>query len=170
MDTKGKDEQPTQTKADDDVFTVEIATLLDVWHGVRKDRRRSKCIVLSLGDQTGEVRMISIDTPDGWALFQKLAGLFDVGGAPCRRLPHTPKYPVSHSVHRAKQGFGAQGIGGSLRELRKAIPDLADFVEEELHALTRMLPKCRSSKATKRTLNRITRALCVAIDVARIDT
>jgi hypothetical protein len=102
---------------------------------------------------------------------QQLAGMFRVGTEPTFMPPHSPKYPEPHCVYRSKMAYAAQGAKGIMRDLWKAMPELATFVDEELDALSSEIAgQCRNKKAAARIVEHVRKAMLIAIDTTRLDT
>lgn len=159
---------PSQTR---ETSAAEVVELLDVWLGVEADRRRKPHVVLSLGDANGGVRQVCLPQAQGWTLFQKLGDHFRVGAELGTAPPHSPKYLRPHSILRSKLAFKVLRADAMLAGLREAVPALAEFVEEELAALSASIHRnCGTRRTAKRIVDRLERAVLVAVDTMRLDT
>lgn len=151
---------------------AQLASLLDVTHAVCRNRKRSPVVVLTLGETNGGVKLVALPAADGWTLLRRLAELHGVDGQPNgTNKPYVPTFARPCCLRRAKKAFAAQRTERMLRDLKKAIPSLAGFVEAELDALAASITRvCPDPKTAKRLVARLQRTVLVAVDTARIDT
>jgi hypothetical protein len=149
---------------------VKVVALLDVI-AAEEIKSRRKRLVITVGASNGTVESFGLDLHDGQKLLQQLLSCYRTGGAYGDPQQLKAKFCLPHSIGRAETDYKGHGPEPMLRKLWKDMPELGEFVIKELKDLERSINhNGKSPKAAKTIVKRLTRAMLLAVDAARIDT
>jgi len=132
--------------------------------------RRKRFVLLTIGNDDGSIEPIALPIADGHRLLAAVA----LALRPDRR-PQNPPYGTArwlnrHSVLRAESKIEGDEAGVYER-LKRDLPDVADFLAEEMAALQKILRRSGRSAAKPQTVvERVRRMVLVAVDATRGDT
>jgi hypothetical protein len=155
---------------EEDQISARRQSLLDCTSGVRADNKRKRVVVLTLGSGDGSVAQIALDWADGQRLLPRLAYALRPDRDP--RLPRygTINWLNRHSVLRA-EARAEHDLTRVSDSIKRQLPDVAEFIEEELKILSRLLAlKGRTSPKPQKILDRIRRLVLTTVDATRGDT
>ena len=131
---------------------------------------RSRRAIITLGGPDGAVDRVELRGKDGLRLLERLAFAF----RPDLRMPSvgygTRAWLSRHSILRAQSKL-EDDEERLYEQTRRALPEVVEFMNEELEAVRRQLTRKRTLPArVGNTMRRLRRSMLVMIDATRGDT
>jgi hypothetical protein len=131
---------------------------------------KSRKAIITLGGEDGTVDRIVINARDGVRLVERLAFAFRSDTRPPAIEYGSRKWFSRNSILRAQNK-----VEGDLEwvydRTRRSVPDVVEYMNEELATLRRLLSRGGRSAARPQTVVvRVRRAMIVLIDAMRLDT
>ena len=136
----------------------------------RKKWQKPRQVIITLGGEDGSVDRIAIDARDSVRLVERLAFIFRES-----RTEPSPAYGsrgwfAQRSILRA-QAKADDDVERVYDDVRLSLPDVAEYMNEELAAAKRSLTRRREGTFRPETVvGRLRRAMLVLIDAMRLDT
>lgn len=131
---------------------------------------RSRRAIITFGGEDGTIDRVVINARDGMRLVERLAFAFREDERP-PAIPYGSRaWFTRNSVLRA-QNKVHDDVERVYDQTRRSVPDVAEFVNEELAGLKRLISRRGRSAARPETVvGRVRAAMLVLIDAMRCDT
>lgn len=130
---------------------------------------RSRRAIITLGAEDGTVDRVVIKSRDGIALLERLAFAFRSDLRRPRIEYGCRAWLSRNSILRAQAKLEGD-IDCVYDQARRIVPDIIDFMNNELRALSRGLDRRKCAKQSQRIARRMRKAMLVLIDAMRVDT
>jgi hypothetical protein len=164
---------PQHTEGEDDGVTVRFASILECGNARTTCGKQRSVIFLTLGLEDASVEPLAFHLTEAKRLLCELAtalGRENLAMGPATEPRILRLWSIPHSIRRAQ--LNVEGTEQKyLDQLSREIPEVAEYVTENLNSLRRSLNRAGKGAAKPETLlNRVKRILLVAVDAARSGT
>jgi hypothetical protein len=131
---------------------------------------KSRRVIITLGGEDGTVDRVVLKARDGLFLVQRLAFAFREDKSSPPIAYGTRSWFSRNSILRAQSGV-ERDLEEVYDTLRRKVPDVVDYMNEELDALRRRLARRgRNAPHPQKLVERVRTAMIVLIDAMRLDT